>query len=170
MPTPAAIPASLLRTTETDARPHPRARSKKEGNMNRVVGWPLGLAVASTAVGTAQAMGEVRMPNGEYFEQTVDLSVKVRGGQVQIARTWTNGRWYLNPTWADLKFTLDSIDGSVKTIDRAGAVFERTGNGDVYLFDYDTFIQRTTSPAGWRWPAFATAAGARSPTPGAAAT
>jgi RHS repeat-associated protein len=119
--------------------------------MNRVVAWALGLAVAVTAVGTAQAMGEVRMPNGEYFEQRVDLSVKGRGGQVQIARTWTNGRWYLNPTWADLKFTLDAIDGSVKTIDRAGAVFERTGNGDVYLFDYDTFIQRTTSPAGWRW-------------------
>ena len=119
--------------------------------MNGVVAWAFGLAVAVTAVGTAQAMGEVRMPNGEYFEQTVDLSVKVRGGQVQIARTWTNGRWYLNPTWADLKFTLDSIDGSVMTIDRAGAVFERTGNGDSYLFDYDTFIQRTTSPAGWRW-------------------
>jgi RHS repeat-associated protein len=119
--------------------------------MNGVVAWALGLAVAVTAVSTAQAMGEVRMPNGEYFKQTVDLSVKVRGGHVQIARTWTNGRWYLNPTWADLKFTLDSIDGSVKTIDRAGAVFERTGNGDSYLFDYDTFIQRTTSPAGWRW-------------------
>jgi hypothetical protein len=37
----------------------------------------------------------------------------------------------LRPLWTDLKFKLDSLDGSVKYVDRAGTVYEKTGNGDV---------------------------------------
>lgn len=44
--------------------------------MKRLAAWALGLAMAVVGSGAALAMGEVRMPNGEYFEQTVDLSVK----------------------------------------------------------------------------------------------
>src|SRR5450755_2903813 len=63
------------------------------------------------------AHGEVRLPTGEYTDTVEDLKVKVLGGFVTIARTWTNGRWYINPAWADLKLTFDSLDGSVKGID-----------------------------------------------------
>ena len=61
--------------------------------------WLL-LAVVSAAY------AEVRLPNGEYTESTDDLKVKVLGGFVTVARSWTNGRWYINPAWADLKLTV----------------------------------------------------------------
>ena len=60
----------------------------------------------------AHGYAEVRLPNGEYTTTVQDLKVKVLGGYVTIARSWTNGRWYINPDWADLKFTFDSNGGS----------------------------------------------------------
>jgi len=91
---------------------------------------------------------EVRLPNGEYTESSEDLKVKVLGGYVTVARSWTNGRWYVNPTWADLKLTLDSLDGSVKAVDRAGSMYERSGNG-IFIFENRFFI--TSTPSGFRW-------------------
>ena len=99
--------------------------------------------------------GQVTAPNGEYKESHTDLSVKVRGGVVSVERSWLNGRWYVNPAWADLKFTYDALDGSVKTIDRAGSVFE--GSGEVFVFDDRFFVRKTTrevngeTVSGWRW-------------------
>ena len=104
--------------------------------------------------GLAQA-GQVTGPNGEYKESHTDLSVKVRGGSVSVERSWLNGRWYVTPAWADLKFTYDALDGSVKTIDRAGSVFE--GSGEVFVFDDRFFVRKTTrevngeTVTGWRW-------------------
>ncbi len=94
------------------------------------------------------SMAEVRLPNGEYTESTDDLKVKVLGGFVTVARSWTNGRWYINPAWADLKLTIDSLDGSVSALDRAGSIYERSGNG-IFIFDKRFFIQTTAS--GYRW-------------------
>ncbi|MBL0042692.1 MAG: RHS repeat protein [Xanthomonadales bacterium] len=102
----------------------------------------------------AQA-GQVTGPNGEYKESHTDLSVKVLGGAVSVERSWLNGRWYVNPAWADLQFTYDALDGSVKTIDRAGSVFE--GSGDLFVFDDRFFMRKTTQEvngepvSGWRW-------------------
>lgn len=102
----------------------------------------------------AYAFGDVRQPNLEYVETTVDLNVKVLGGYVQIRRTWSEGRWYLNPSWADLRFTLDPLDNSVKSIERAGSPFEKSGNG-IYVFDRQFFIKREADTSnvttGWRW-------------------
>jgi RHS repeat-associated protein len=102
----------------------------------------------------AHAFGDVRQPNLEYVESNVDLKVKVLGGFVQIRRTWSNGRWYLNPSWADLRFTYDPLDNSVKSVERAGSPFEKSGNG-IYLFDRQFFIKREADNAnattGWRW-------------------
>jgi hypothetical protein len=42
-----------------------------------------------------------------------------------------------------LKFTYDALDGSVKTIDRAGSVFE--GSGEVFVFDDRFFVRKTAS-------------------------
>ncbi|MFO1323087.1 MAG: RHS repeat-associated core domain-containing protein [Burkholderiales bacterium] len=103
------------------------------------------LAFALLAV---PAIAEVRLPNGEYTETTEDLRVKVLGGYVSVARTWTNSRWYVNPAWADLQFTYDSLDGSVKAIDRAGSIYERSGNS-IYIFEKRFFIKNTGN--GWRW-------------------
>jgi hypothetical protein len=62
--------------------------------MNRA----LRLMVLLICFGTWTPAGaEVLLPNGEYTETNQDLSVKVLGGYVTIARTWTNGRWYINP-------------------------------------------------------------------------
>jgi YD repeat-containing protein len=94
---------------------------------------------------------EVRLPNGEYIERHEDLSVKVLGGAVSLARTWSNGRWYLNPAWASLRFVRDPLDGSVKAVDRAGSLYIR--QGDLYVFDgilgSRRFLQQTAN--GWRW-------------------
>jgi RHS repeat-associated protein len=102
----------------------------------------------------AHAFGDVRQPNLEYVESNVDLKVKVLGGFVQIRRTWSNGRWYLNPSWADLRFTYDALDNSVKSIERAGSPFEKSGNG-IYIFDRQFFIKREADTSnvttGWRW-------------------
>src|SRR5450755_1581355 len=96
------------------------------------------------------AYADVSLPNGEYTATIEDLKVKVLGGYVTVARTWTNGRWYVNPDWADLKFTFDNLDGSVKGIERAGTIYERSSAG-LYLYKVDQpfYIQKTAS--GWRW-------------------
>jgi len=99
----------------------------------------------------AQAAPRVRLPNGELTDSNTDIQVKILGGGLSVRRTWTNGRWYFNPLWADLKFKIDSTSGQVKYVDRAGTVFERTGNGDVYRFDSNQFVRRVTPSGDWRW-------------------
>ena len=93
---------------------------------------------------------QVRFPDGDLAYSQTDLSVPVRGGAVVLSRTWADGRWYLNPAWADLKLTLDAVDGSVRSIQRGGAVFAKSGNG-VFVTDDRFFIRATTAPVGWRW-------------------
>jgi hypothetical protein len=67
------------------------------------------------------AAPRVSLPNGELKDSNTDLRVKVLGGSVSIERTWMNGRWYLNPAWASLKFKRDQIDNSEKIyVDCAG--------------------------------------------------
>ncbi len=106
------------------------------------------IGVLAAAGGFVAAHAEVRLPNGEYTESTDDLKAKVLGGFVTVERSWTNGRWYVNPAWADLKLTIDSLDGSVSALDRAGSIYERSGNG-IYIFDKRFFIQ--TTAGGYRW-------------------
>ena len=90
----------------------------------------------------------VRLPNAEFTENTIDMRVKVLGGEVKLNRTWENGRWYLNPAWAELRFVLDPLDNTVKTIDRAGTLYERSGTADLYTYQ-QVSIQKTDD--GWRW-------------------
>lgn len=90
----------------------------------------------------------ISLPNTEYTESVIDLRVKVLGGEVTLNRTWINGRWYINPAWANLRFVIDPLDNSVKTIDRAGTLYQRTGNTDLYNFD-QVYIKKLDN--GWRW-------------------
>ena len=55
----------------------------------------------------ASVSQSVRLPNQEYTESSEDLKVKVLGGHVRINRSWTAGKWYLNPAWANLRRFLD---------------------------------------------------------------
>lgn len=90
----------------------------------------------------------VKLPNTEYTESTIDLRVKVLGGEVKLNRTWINGRWYINPAWANLRFVLDPLDSSVKVIDRAGTMYQRTGDENLYTYE-QVSIKKTDT--GWRW-------------------
>jgi RHS repeat-associated protein len=105
---------------------------------------------------SARPFGAVQVPNGYYTESREDMRVKVLGGHVVLRRTYWNrdinktaGEWVFNPAWVDLKFTLDSIDGTVKTIDRGGQIYERSG-GDLYVLDKRFFIKKVSSSQ-WRW-------------------
>ncbi|MBB6579454.1 hypothetical protein HNP33_003567 [Comamonas odontotermitis] len=64
----------------------------------------IGAFAPNTELGFAPvaAAGEPRINwiNGEYQETNKDLSVKVLGGTLTIARSWSQGRWWLNPAWA----------------------------------------------------------------------
>ncbi|PIT61947.1 hypothetical protein BHC47_05485 [Snodgrassella alvi] len=126
----------------------------------RVISYILMLAMALPQMAYARITGNnfqkvsgvsnarVRLPNTEYTENTIDMRVKVLGGEVKLNRTWENGRWYLNPAWAELRFVLDPLDNSVKTIDRAGTLYQRSGTADLYTYK-QVSIQKTDS--GWRW-------------------
>jgi YD repeat-containing protein len=105
------------------------------------------------------AQAEVRLPNGEYRTSATDLRVKTLGGSVSIERSWqaTNlnrgeFRWYVNPAWADLDLEIDSSDGSIRSIKRAGAKFAKQGE-DLYVLkesDRAYFIRVTRDAAGVR--------------------
>ena len=97
-----------------------------------------------------QTTRQVSLPNQDYTESTVDLAVKVLGGVVEIRRTWTWGRWYLNDKWSDLELQPDAL-GGVKSISRAGRVYSRQSQalGGAYSFDERNFIRATES--GWQW-------------------
>lgn len=94
------------------------------------------------------ARADLSPPNLEYREDTVDLKVKVMGGFVTIKRTRENWEWDINRHWKGISFTLDNIDGSIKTITRAGVEYLKKSPG-VYAMDVNNTI--TTISTGYRW-------------------
>ena len=88
------------------------------------------------------------VPPVVYAEPQEDLRVKVPGGSVVIQRTFAAGKWHPNYNWANLQFTYDSFDGSVKTISRGKAEYAKTAPG-VYGFQKRDTIRQTSS--GFRW-------------------
>ena len=128
----------------------------------------LALVIACTLLSpVSSSAATVKQPNGTLVESVEDLRIKVLGGSVAISRSWsvedvatTGGKWYFNPAWADLKFTYDSLDGSVKSLRRLDAAYTKGGNG-IFLFDKQDFIKAITAPdpmnaaktivTGWRW-------------------
>ena len=136
-----------------------RPRNSLKEWLFRVISYILMLVMALPQMAYARISGNdekisgishasVRLPNTEYTENTVDMRVKVVGGEVKLNRTWENGRWYLNPAWAELRFVLDPLDSSVKTIDRAGTLYQRSGEADLYTYKQVSISKTET---GWRW-------------------
>jgi YD repeat-containing protein len=137
---------------EINQRRQQNALQDKETNMFKRTIFGVLCALINVVIPLHAA--RVSLPNGELIEQQQDLRVKVLGGAVSLERTWTNGRWYFNPAWTNLKFKRD-VEAAVEYVDRAGSVYERTGNqSDTYVFDDSQFIRRLVSSAGvvtWRW-------------------
>ena len=101
---------------------------------------------------TAAPTPTICQPNGIVHESAEDLRVKVLGGRVTIIRTWSvenvatgGGKWYFNSAWVDLPSTYDSLDGSVKSINRLDSQYDKGVNG-VYIFYKQDFIKAITAP------------------------
>ncbi len=84
------------------------------------------------------------------------------GGTLAIARTWSQGRWWVNPAWAPLNFELDPLGRDVKVIERAGTLYERSGQSGLYIarnnVSAPVYIRAlvdansaTQEPTGWQW-------------------
>ncbi|HKQ31477.1 MAG TPA: hypothetical protein VJS66_09345, partial [Burkholderiales bacterium] len=87
-------------------------------------------------------------PPVAYHEPIEDLRVKVLGGAVVIQRSFTDGKWHPNLSWAPLKLTLDSLDGSVKGITRDKFEYVKTAPGVFAYLKRNTIRQTQT---GFRW-------------------
>jgi hypothetical protein len=98
-----------------------------------ILAWALSLLSLAILPAQASEYPHVKWPNGEYREANTDLQVKVLGGTIGIARTWTLGRWWLNPAWAPLDFELDPLGRDARTIQRAGTLYERSGQSGLFI-------------------------------------
>lgn len=114
---------------------------------------------------TGSPNATIKLPDTQYVENTVDLRVKALGGEVKLNRSWTNGRWYINPAWATLRFVSDPL-GNITAIDRAGTIYQLANNGQLVSNDKDNNTNLTQvkkaiysfeqvyiaqTDTGWRW-------------------
>ena len=88
------------------------------------------------------ARSEVSLPNGDCRETVEEFRVQALGGSVRVTRDYVFDQWQLNARWAPLKFNLDALDGSIKSIDRNTVIFER--RGDAWVFGNHTVIRKQT--------------------------
>ena len=123
------------------------SRSCSRHGRHWAAGVLLALLVLTAVAAAPLAHAGVRLPDGQWFEQTDDLRVKVMGGHVAVSRTWLNNRWYFNPAWARLAFKYDSL-GQISTIDRAGWSYHAHGPG---LWAFDSKNSIVASASGYRW-------------------
>ena len=107
--------------------------------------WSPGRLALITVLAALAVRAEVRLPDGQWFEQEEDLRVKVMGGYVAVSRTWLNNRWYFNPAWAPLRFSYDGL-GQIATIERAGWVYQARGPG-AWVFDNKNSIAAVAGAA-----------------------
>lgn len=98
-------------------------RSQVPGVAAAVTIYAIVLLMAVAFAGIARA--DVRLTDGSYHETTRDLSVKVLGGYLNLDRTWMDRKWYFNRRWAPLVLHHDSVDGSVKAVERNGDEYTR---------------------------------------------
>ena len=45
------------------------------------------------------ASSEIRLPQGDFYKNVDDMTVKVLGGAITIRRTWHKGEWHFNRAW-----------------------------------------------------------------------
>ncbi len=54
---------------------------------------------AATLALTSITRADVRLPDGDYFDNVEDLRVKVLGGYVGVTRSYNKGAWHFNQAW-----------------------------------------------------------------------
>ncbi|WP_301100400.1 hypothetical protein, partial [Propionivibrio sp.] len=87
---------------------------------------------ALTTLFAPPAQAEVALPNGDYRDEVEEFRIQTLAGPVRVLRDYVFNHWQINARWAPLKFNLDALDGSVKSIDRNSVLFTR--QGDVWVF------------------------------------
>ncbi len=76
---------------------------------------------------------------GEYEETVVDLSVKVQGGHVRVARSYRGGRWEFEDVRATLRFVPDSTGSNPRRIEKDGVEYHASGSGPSLAFRHGTY-------------------------------
>lgn len=102
-------------------------------------------------VGLHPARAGVDFRTGEYYEESVDLVVKVMGGRVEMKRVWYQRQWYINRNWNALKLTLDNQTGSARRIERNGKRYSRSRAGERFRAEYDKTTWIVEISGGYRW-------------------
>ena len=97
---------------------------------------------------SSRVSAEVTLPNTEYQEATVDLRVKILGGELVLTRAWVNSQWILNPSWATLRFQGRGSEGRPLQITRAGTRYRVDQQAGLYRAGTSTLRQREK---GWQW-------------------
>lgn len=116
--------------------------------LNKAIVIALFITLLLPITGNALTNHKVNLPNGEYVETSEDMSVKVKGADIKLNRSWEHGRWQLNPTWSNLRLIHDKLNQDIKYIDRAGSIYTRSGSGNIYILN-QYFIRKTDT--GWQW-------------------
>ncbi len=87
----------------------------------------------------------------EYADEAVDLSVKVPGGSIAVARTFYNNEWQFDHLSDVLEFQWDPLGTSPRAILKGGVVYERSGTASSSpVFVHDTF-RIVPTDEGYRW-------------------
>lgn len=134
-----------VKTATAQPKPLPVGKTK---HTLRAITSALVIACLTPLCSFAATDVNIKFPNSEYTEATVDMRVNATGGEIILKRVWENNRWYINPAWTHIRFISDPLDNSVQIIDRAGSHYQRSGNSDIYIFEQQ-FIRKTNT--GWRW-------------------
>jgi len=135
--------------------PTARAQATQEMPLAALdAGW----AEPQSALGTSVLAPQIVWPNGEYRESHVDLRVKILGGHLDITRSWRQSRWWLNPAWAPLNMEPDPLGQDIKTIERAGVLYHKSGQANLYIVAgtqrspvYIKRLAQTGQGAHWQW-------------------
>ena len=129
----------------------PRHRNDCQlGRAFKLVTIALLLALPWSGTAAAPFVGAPEHTSGDYVETTVDIRVKVMGGDVAIERTWRDGAWHLNRHWAPLAILRDAADGSITSIERNGDAYEPSAN-DPDLFRLGKRRTIVATADGFRW-------------------
>ena len=96
----------------------------------------------------SRVAAQVTLPNTEYQEATVDLRVKILGGELVLTRAWVNSQWIINPSRAALRFQGRGHDQQPLQIIRAGTVYRLDPQAKQYGAGSSTLRR---SEKGWQW-------------------
>ena len=86
---------------------------------------------------------DVALPSGIFYQNTVDMKVKTKGGMLTIERSWYNNKWFISRNWTNIKLVYENVSdiggGSasrpnrkLKLIERNNLKYENIGESKIY--------------------------------------